>query len=328
MKHHEHGADALCPAGKTLYERALREGRLTAAEAAEAPCLTSLGLLHPAVDDLGRLEPATPAAVLDRFLSASQDRIHETRRREERLLELFEPLLRGTPPPEPADTPTLRLLSGTDAINEAISDAMATAAHELWSIQPHVHYHDERGLTTQDMAMDRDQALLDRGCRIRTLYQHTQRHMPLIDARYEQLRGRAEARTLDELPDRHIIVDAAVAFVPAGDDQRLALEVRHPALVGFFRTAFERLWQLATPMYPRAVQPRSSGGVTPRQRAIATLLVEGHTDAAIAERLGMNVRTTRLHISKLATTLGSESRAQLGYLIARSGILDQEAADR
>lgn len=57
------------------------------------------------------------------------------------------------------------------------------------------------------------------------------------------------------------------------------------------------------------------------QRTIAQLLIEGHVDEAIARRLGMNVRTCRAHIAKLATTLGSGSRAQLGYLIARSGIL-------
>ncbi len=40
----------------------------------------------------------------------------------------------------------------------------------------------------------------------------------------------------------------------------------------------------------------------------------------------MNVRTCRAHIAKLATALGSGSRAQLGYLIAESGILKQEGA--
>ena len=77
-------------------------------------------------------------------------------------------------------------------------------------------------------------------------------------------------------------------------------------------------------MYPQAVHPPSPDGIPPRQRAIAGLLVEGHTDAVIAERLGMNIRTARVHIAKLAATLGSESRAQLGYLIAESGILKQE----
>ena len=38
----------------------------------------------------------------------------------------------------------------------------------------------------------------------------------------------------------------------------------------------------------------------------------------------MNVRTARVHIAKLASALGSDSRAQLGYLIATSGILDQQ----
>lgn len=52
--------------------------------------------------------------------------------------------------------------------------------------------------------------------------------------------------------------------------------------------------------------------------------MEGHTDSAIADRLGLNIRTARLHIAKLAAQLGSESRAQLGYLIGRSGILERQ----
>ncbi len=68
-------------------------------------------------------------------------------------------------------------------------------------------------------------------------------------------------------------------------------------------------------------------GITGTQLAIAHLLVEGHVDEAIARRLGMKVRTCRGHIAKLSTALGSGSRARLGYLIARSGILDDRTAD-
>lgn len=95
-------------------------------------------------------------------------------------------------------------------------------------------------------------------------------------------------------------------------------------MIRYLVTTFDRLWRLATPMFPKAEQCPTVNGITPRQQAIAALLVEGHTDAVIAERLGMNIRTARDHIAKLATTLGSDSRAQLGYLIGRSGILDQE----
>ncbi|MYX94098.1 hypothetical protein GT045_04570 [Streptomyces sp. SID486] len=200
--HHPHRVEDLCAAGRELYERALREGHVSAADATDAPCLIDSGLLHPA--------------------------------------------------------------------------------------------------------------------------QHTLRHAPDIIAYQEQLNGDHEVRTLDQVTDRLIVVDGEVAFLPANTDGTLALEVRHPALLRYFVTTFDRLWHLATPMYPQAVRTPSLNGITPRQRAIAALLVEGHTDAVVADRLGMNVRTARLHIAKLAATLGSESRAQLGYLIGRSGVLDPE----
>jgi len=322
---HPHGAEELCEAGLSLYVQALHEGQVSSAEAAEAPCLVDFGLLHPAVDELSRLEPLAPALALHRLLRGAADRIADERRREEQLASLFEPLLRMEAPTATASTPTISVLAGNRRINDAITEAVGAASRELLCIQPNVHYSDERGQAAQPIAMARDQALLDRGGRIRTLYQHTTRYQPLALARYERLRGDAEARTLDEVTDRLILVDRTVAFIPdrTQHDESLALEIRHPALLAYFVTVFDRLWQLATPMYPEAVQPPSLNGVTPRQRAIAGLLVEGHTDAVIATRLGMNVRTARVHIAKLATTLGSDSRAQLGYLIGQSGILDQ-----
>ncbi|MFJ5044551.1 helix-turn-helix transcriptional regulator [Streptomyces sp. NPDC088719] len=68
-------------------------------------------------------------------------------------------------------------------------------------------------------------------------------------------------------------------------------------------------------------------GITGTQLASAHLLVEGHVDEAIARRLGMKVRTCRGQIANLSVVLGSGSRAQLGYLRARSGILDNRTAD-
>jgi DNA-binding CsgD family transcriptional regulator/sugar-specific transcriptional regulator TrmB len=317
--------EELCAPGRKLYERALREGQVSGSDADTAPCLVDFGLLRPAVTDPARLEPVSPAAALHRLLRAAEERVADERRREARLTETFEPLLRidehrtaGT------DTPALSMLSGTERINRAITEATAHADRELLCVQPRTGQHGRRGQASRMIALERDQKMLDRGGRIRTLYQHTTRYMPAVLAYHERLRGDAEARTLDEVPDRLIVIDRTVAFLPANEDGTLALEVRHPALTAYFATTFDRLWRLATPMYPRAAEQPARGGVTHRQRAIAALLIEGHTDAVIAERLGMNVRTAREHIAKLAALLGSESRAQLGYLIGRSGILDQE----
>ncbi|MEU5138443.1 helix-turn-helix transcriptional regulator [Streptomyces sp. NPDC021139] len=323
--HPEHGPEDLCTAGTLLYTQALREGRIRAPEAAATPCLTAYGLLQTRVGEPDWLEPVAPAVALHRMLDVSAQRVAEERRREARLSATFEPLMqvdgRRT---AGADAGAVRVLSGIPQINEAISDAMADAANELLCIQPNAHYGDQRGQLSQHLSLRRDQDMLDRGGRIRTLYQHTQRHLPLVRARYEQLRGDAEARSLDEVTERLIIVDRTVAFIPASADRSLALEVRHPALIAYFVNTFDRLWHLATPMHPQAVHQPTLNGITPRQRAIAALLIEGHTDSDIADRLGMNVRTARVHIAKLAATLGSESRAQLGYLIGQSGILDRE----
>ncbi|WP_327667138.1 MULTISPECIES: helix-turn-helix transcriptional regulator [unclassified Streptomyces] len=319
---HPHGPEELCEAGLELYGRALREGRLSGTEAEAAPCLTDSGLLHPAVTDPGRLEPVAPALALHRLLRTSADRIAAERRREQRLAETFAPLMhidgQLTAAPGP---PTISVLGGLDRINEAIAAAMADASRELLAIQP---YDGRSPAARLAKSLGRDQDLLDRGGRIRTLYQHTQRHSPAVIARYEQLTGDAEARTLDQITERLIVIDHAVAFIPANADRTLALEVRHPVLIDYFAITFDRLWHMATPMHPMAPTRVAFNGITPRQHAIAALLVEGHTDTVIAERLGMNVRTARVHIAKLAATLGSESRAQLGYLIGRSGILDRE----
>ncbi|MEU9731144.1 helix-turn-helix transcriptional regulator [Streptomyces sp. NPDC048002] len=326
--HPEHGLDELCAPGARLYEHALRHGPIGAQEAAEAPCLVDSGLLRPTVEDISLLEPVAPATALHRLLRSSAERVAEERRRELRLAETFEAWLRLDGGPGTATgQPQIAVVSGKRRINDVLTESMAEAEREVLSIQPAVSYGSTAHPATHLTAMARDQDLLDRGGRIRTLYPHTLRHSPQVMARYEDLDGDVEARTLDEVTDRLICVDRTVAFIPANPERTHALEVRHPALISYLVTTFDRLWHLATPMYPEAVQQPTLNGITPRQRAIARLLVEGHTDTVIADRLGMNVRTARVHIAKLAATLGSESRAQLGYLIGRSGILGREPRD-
>ncbi len=88
-------------------------------------------------------------------------------------------------------------------------------------------------------------------------------------------------------------------------------------------------WALAPghPLVRRIPYGARPDGIIGTQLVTAHLLVEGHVDEAIARRLGMKVRTCCGHIAKLPAALGSGSRAQLGYLVARSGIFDDRTAD-
>ncbi|MEV8316221.1 helix-turn-helix transcriptional regulator [Streptomyces sp. NPDC059900] len=316
--HVPHTIEQLCEPGLAVYARTLREGRISSAEAEQTPCLIDFGLLHPDPDDMRWLHPTAPAAALPRLLRTFEDRVEEQQQLGTRLASAFEPFVALDAGADAAgDTAPIIVLDGLERINAAIDRAMRDSTEEFLAIQP----GGTRPPETLAEAFPRDQAMLSRGCRMRTLYQHTTRHAMPVVGYFEQLDGDAEARTLDEVTERLFVFDRTVAFIPASEDRSVALELRHPALIEYFATTFWRLWRLATPMWPQTALQPSENGITPRQRAIATLLVEGLTDAEIASRLGMNIRTARVHIAKLASTLGSRSRAQLGFAISRSGIL-------
>ncbi len=219
-------------------------------------------------------------------------------------------------------THSIAVLEGSDRINTALDLATAQCQTEVLTVQP-TNRFSERTFT---QGLERDKPLLERGVRIRTLYQHTARYNPEKLSYVEQFAdGKVEYRTIDELVERLIICDESVAFIPTRDDQQVALELRHPGARPLsdqgLRVHVEPSGSPSAPALPTKPRPTASPtSSTPSPSS----LVEGHVDEAIARRLGMNVRTCRAHIAKLAQALGSGSRAQLGYLIAQSGILDRD----
>lgn len=323
---HSHGYADLCEAGSELYARALRAGLIPRSEGEVAPCLIDLRLLHPDPDDPQWLRPAPPSAVLARLEHPLEREILERRKQTLTLAGAFEPFL-AISEEHPTVSRAITELEGVDHIDATIGRATEACEKELLTVQPGGRRPPELLIR----AVDRVRPLIDRGVHIRSLYQHTARHSYGLLAYQERVGSdRMELRTLEELVDRLIIIDRKVAFIPAQRDRPVmfnrhaALEVRHPGLVEYLIGLFEHLWLHATPLEEEVhYDPAEPDGITGVQRSIAKLLIEGHVDEVIADRLGMNVRTCRGHIAKLATALGSNGRAQLGYLIARSGILDR-----
>ncbi|MEU6010639.1 helix-turn-helix transcriptional regulator [Streptomyces sp. NPDC047453] len=317
---HPHGVTEMCDEGGRLYASALRSGRISRADAEPAPCLMEFALLHPDPDDPDWLRPVPPGIALARRLGPLEREIAERRRRSIELSDAFEPFLSLSAQTTSA-THAITVLEGSGRINTALDLATSQCQVEMLTVQPSNRFTERTIL----QGLERDTALVDRGVRIRTLYQHTVRYNLEQLAYVDQLaNGKVEYRTIDELVERLIICDETVAFIPTRDDQQVALELRHPGLVRYLIKVFEFMWNRAVPLSAGAPYETAPDGITEIQHSIAKLLVEGHVDEAIARRLGMNVRTCRAHIAKLATALGSGSRAQLGYLIAQSGILEQD----
>ncbi|MDG4857679.1 helix-turn-helix transcriptional regulator [Streptomyces sp. T-3] len=317
---HPHGFQELCEEGARLYASALRTGRIARSEVELAPCLIDLALLHPDPDDAEWLRPVPPTAALTQLLLPLEQEIQERRHLTISLTNAFEPFM-AISAQDPATTHAITVLEGYSRIDASLSRATAACSEELLTLQP-------GGIRSPDIltqALERVQPLLNRGVVVRTMYQHTARHSQGIQAYLEQAGSdRMEIRTLEQLIDRLIIIDRKVAYIPAEGDRTIALELRHPGLVSYLASVFEQFWNRALPLGEHLPQHRTPDGITGIQRSIAKLLVEGHVDEAIARRLGMNVRTCRAHIAKLAAALGSSSRAQLGFLIAQSGVLEPE----
>ncbi|WKX11213.2 helix-turn-helix transcriptional regulator [Streptomyces sp. NL15-2K] len=318
---HPHAITELCEEGGRLYANALRTGRIARADVEPAPCLMEFALLHPDPDDANWLRPIPPSVALARRLNPIEREITERRQSSIELAEAFEPFMAlsagGAEP-----THSITVLEGLDRINAALDLATAQCQTEMLTVQPSGRRRPENRLIE---GLERDRPLIERGVRIRTLYQHTARYSPERLAYMDRfIDGKVEYRTIDELVERLIICDETVAFIPVRDDRQVALELRHPGLVGYLIKVFEFMWSRAVPLTAGTPYETAPDGITDIQHSIAKLLVEGHVDEAIARRLGMNVRTCRAHIAKLATALGSGSRAQLGYLIAQSGILQQD----
>ncbi|MFG3099714.1 LuxR C-terminal-related transcriptional regulator [Streptomyces sp. NPDC048182] len=314
---HPHGADRLCADGDRVYSRAVRRGRVPRRDAEPVPCLLELALLHPDPDDMDWLVPTSPQEVMTRLLRGVHDEVSASQRRVGSAVEAFEWYagLGRQLQASASEGTAIRVLDGLARIQAAMDEATEACATEVLTVQPG-GIRREHELSE---GLHRALALRGRGVRMRDLYTHVARHGQGLLTYLELMGDAVEARTLDEVIDRLILFDRTVAFIPANSDRTMALELRHPALVDYLVTVFERLWRLALPL-TAPLPDTGIDGISHREHSIAALLAEGHQDAVIAERLGISVRTCRAHIARLSETLGAASRTQLGVRIAQTGL--------
>src|SRR3954451_22421730 len=206
------------------------------------------------------------------------------------------------------------------AIDTFLEEAVAECEEETLTAQPQAG-RDPRFLA---MAALRDIEMLERGVKMRTLYQHSARRSSVTHKYVAAVTARgAEVRTLDEFFNRMILVDRRVAVIPAQSEVGVAGVVREPAVVGFLLDVFERSWERARPFTNRETSLLKD--IAAEQRAMALrMLIEGHSDPVSAKRLGVSPRTYAGYVADLKTQYDAETNFQLGYKMGRMGVDGRE----
>ncbi|MBZ3900919.1 MULTISPECIES: LuxR C-terminal-related transcriptional regulator [Streptomyces] len=313
----------VCGEGIEFYRTALSAGRVPRAEA--PACVSAFGLVVPAVDDPETLVPIPPSVAsaalahpLERLILDQQQALAAVRASMSQAESVYRAARR-------LESESSQRLTPAPAITAALDEAIRGTRNELLTAHPGGRRPEE----VLVKALPRTLEAHRKGVKQRTLYQHTVRaHGPTLDYIKQVTELGVEVRTVDEVFDRMIICDRAVAFIPdmGKDHGTHALKVTDPGVVHFLVSAFEYAWERAKPVVYEHDQQRPPLLTDETRLHVLRLMVDGYTDAAIAGRLGISARTVASHLKKVGDLLGSNSRAQLAYLTAKSGLLE-DAAD-
>ncbi|MGW0119066.1 LuxR C-terminal-related transcriptional regulator [Streptomyces sp. NPDC003327] len=249
---------------------------------------------------------------LEREMRARREHMERTREQLMGFMPLYESHL--TRLTHLSQSAYVEVLTDLRSVRDAIAELGRGCAREVMTAQP----GGGRSAEVLEEAVVRDEELLRRGVRMRVLYQHTARFSAGTCAYVERV-GRlgARVRTLDDEFARMLVFDRTTAVVPVPDDPHAAVLVREPNVVAFMVAAYERLWLEGLPFETEWDRQTIMDISDEVKMAIVRLLTEGLTDAAIARRLGLSVRSCRRHVADVMAMLGAESRFQAGYLLAQ-----------
>ncbi|MFJ3927259.1 LuxR C-terminal-related transcriptional regulator [Streptomyces sp. NPDC090022] len=319
---HELSAAALRLYAYAAERHAFGTGEATAVLGARAAAaITELAAAHllQRAPDGGedRWSAVPPRAAAARALAPLTLRVREAHDEMDRLRERMEALVpayeAGAAQRVVSGSGRLELVTDLGAVRALIAELAASCERELLASQPGGRHPQE----ALEEAIGRDEALLARGVRMRTIYQHTARYARPTAAYVERVTALgAEVRTLGDALMRMLVFDRHTGLMPVPGRPGAALVVREPNVVHFMAESFERSWVSAQP-FPVTVSPDQARSLSDElRRTIVRLLSEGLEDKVIARRLGMSERTCQRHIAETMRAVGAKSRFQAGYLLA------------
>ncbi|MEU7584491.1 helix-turn-helix transcriptional regulator [Streptomyces sp. NPDC041068] len=291
-------AEAPCAEGLSRYRAAVVKGCLPRATAPH--CLVRLGLLTPPPDDPGVLVPVSPNVAESELLQPVRELLDAQQEQLRAISSGFSPVHAIYRAARRESQDWLTVVDGADAVPALLEQAVRDCRAELLTSLPEPVIAPPSGVTHR--------ALHPHAARTHAAQW---RHIQDIE------RAGGHVRTLHQLTGHLMLCDRSVAYLLGQGSG--AVEIRQPAVVAHLAAVFDDAWERARPVAePTAARTREPLIVDEVRRTVMKLLVSGLTDDAIARRLGVSRRTVAGHVAAISRELGSQSRAQLGYLIARA----------
>ncbi|MFD8707681.1 LuxR C-terminal-related transcriptional regulator [Kitasatospora sp. NPDC059648] len=285
--------------------------------------LSELALLRPSADREGELRAVSPEIGMEILmarqqaeLAAQQLRIEASRAAAAQLISEYADL-------RPAGNhPDVEQLTGLDQIRDRLTVLTREVREEVMTFAPDGGQKVENIEAAKPLDLD----LLGRGIRMRTVYLDSVRNSPHTVEYVNWLASHGgQVRTAPALPTRMIVVDRTTAVIPVHSDDTAAgaVVLTGQGMLTALCALFETVWAHAHPL-GTAARPDEQG-LTTQERTALTLLADGHTDDAIAKRLGVSPRTARRIATDLMERLDARSRFQAGVRATQAGWLTSPA---
>jgi DNA-binding CsgD family transcriptional regulator len=219
----------------------------------------------------------------------------------------------------PRTSRTGRLIEDPADVRREVAAATRNCSREAFTVQP----GGGRKAGTLNEAVPRDTAMLERGVSMRILYQHTARASLATRTYVRKVSALgAEVRTVEEIYERLMIFDRAVAFVPRerqGSRPPGAVIITDETTVDYLWRFHNKMWLSARPYGPPYVEYASTSEEV--KSAILRLMGTGLKDDVIARKLGMATRTCRRYMADIMADLGATSRFQAGVHATAQGLV-------
>ena len=115
--------------------------------------------------------------------------------------------------------------------------------------------------------------------------------------------------------------EAEFAFSTSrGIIEELAANIPDESLRGHFLSCATAQFPRPHPLSPRRVAKKAFGGLTEREREVATMIAQGKSNREIADVLVIGYRTVEAHVSNILSKLGFTSRAQIAAWAVEKGL--------